>query len=149
TNGVGSCLVTRTPEVDALRIAVSRLARRLRNEGSGSESLSATGIAVLARLRREGPQTLQGLASAERIRPPSMTRIVDRLVELGHVTREPHPDDRRAVLVALASPGEEFLADTVRQRSSWLAERLGRLDAPDRDAIAAALPALQRLADAE
>lgn len=135
--------------MDALRIAVSRLARRLRNEGSGSESLSATGIAVLARLRREGPQTLQGLASAERIRPPSMTRIVDRLVELGHVTREPHPDDRRAVLVALASPGEEFLADTVRQRSSWLAERLGRLDAPDRDAIAAALPALQRLADAE
>lgn len=141
--------MTRTPEVDALRIAVSRLARRLRNEGSGSESLSATGIAVLARLRREGPQTLQALASAERIRPPSMTRIVDRLVELGHVTREPHPDDRRAVLVALASPGEEFLADTVRQRSSWLAERLGRLDAPDRDAIAAALPALQRLADAE
>lgn len=136
-------------DVDALRIAVSRLARRLRNEGSGSDTLSATGIAVLARLRRDGPQNLQALAVAEHVRPPSMSRIVDRLVELEHVTREPHPDDRRAVLVALASAGESFLADTVRQRSGWLTARLDRLEASDRDAILAALPALQRLADAE
>ncbi|WP_232548501.1 MarR family transcriptional regulator [Propioniciclava soli] len=135
-------------EVDALRAAVSRLARRLRNEGSGSDTLSATGVAVLARLRRDGAQTLQALAAAEHVRPPSMTRIVDRLVEMGLVTRAPHPDDGRAVLVRLGEPGASFLADTVRQRSAWLTERLGALDAADADALRAALPALQRLADA-
>ncbi len=132
-------------QVDALRAAVSRLGRRLRNEGSGTAPLSATGIAVLGRLRREGPMTLQALAAAEHVRPPTMTRIIDRLADLGMVTKQPNPHDRRSTIVHLHQAGEDYVADTVRQRSVWLANRIATLSPDEADALARAIPALQHL----
>lgn len=131
--------------MDALRTAVSRLARRLRNEGSTTTPLSATGIAVLGRLRREGPMTLQALAAAEYVRPPSMTRIVDRLAELGMVSKQPNPNDRRSTLVHIHRVGDDYIADTIRQRSVWLTSRIAELTPEDEDDLRRALPALQRL----
>ena len=133
-------------QVDALRAAVSRLARRLRNEAPTARPLSATGIAVLGLLRREGPTTLQALACAEHVRPPTMTRIVDRLVEMGMVTKQPNPDDRRSTIVHLDPTGADYLAATVRQRSTWLASRIDTLTEEERKALSHAIPALQKLA---
>jgi DNA-binding MarR family transcriptional regulator len=132
-------------QVDALRAAVSRLARRLRNEASSTRPLSATGIAVLGRLRREGPTTLQSLAAAEHVRPPTMTRIIERLAELGMVTKQPNPDDRRSTIVHLHPNGDEYLAATVRQRSQWLTGRIETLTDEEREALSRAIPALQKL----
>ena len=132
-------------QVDAVRAAVSRLARRLRNEGSSTRPLSATGIAVLGRLGREGPTTLQSLAAAEHVRPPTMTRIIERLAELGMVTKQPNPHDRRSTIVHLHQAGEDYVADTVRQRSVWLANRIATLSPDEADALARAIPALQHL----
>lgn len=134
-------------QVDALRTAVSRLGRRLRTEGSGASPLSATGVAVLGRLRREGPMTLQALASAEHVRPPSMTRIIERLAELGMVTKQPNPHDRRSTIVHLHPAGEDYVADTIRQRSVWLTRRVTSLPQEEAEALARAIPALQRLAN--
>lgn len=135
-------------QTDALRVAVNRLARRLRNEGSGANTWSATSLAVLGLLRREGAQTIRALAAAEHVKPPSMTRIVDALADAGFVVRQAHPDDGRSVLVELTDGGRQHIATTIDARSAWLHERLATLDEADRAALAAAIPALQRLGEA-
>ena len=136
-------------DISTLRAAILRLARRLRNEGSGDDTLSATGVAVLGRLLRDGPQTLQVLATGEHVRPPSMTRIVDRLVELELVSRATHPDDGRRVLVALTDAGRTFLDDTRARRTQWLAAQIALLDPADAEALRGALGALQHLGEAQ
>lgn len=134
-------------EIDQLRAGVMRLSRRLRNAAAGAGTMSATGLAVLGRLRREGPLSMQSLADGEHVRPPSMSRLVDRLCELGYVARSAHPTDRRSVLVTLTDAGLDFLKDNQRQRSSWLAEQVARLEPEDAEALRRAIPALMQLGE--
>ncbi len=39
------------------------------------------------------------------------TKVIDRLEELGHVTRRPDPDDRRATLVEITDSGRQARAE--------------------------------------
>src|SRR5882757_5004339 len=85
-----------TTLASGLRLAVARLARRMRQEGmSEGDDVSPSRLAALATIEARGPITLGELAAAERVRPPTMTRIVAYLDDQGLVIREPHPDDRR------------------------------------------------------
>lgn len=61
-------------------------------------------------LQLGGPQTQRQLAEALAVTPRNVTGLVDALVETGFVTREPHPDDRRAVHVTLTGLGTETMA---------------------------------------
>src|SRR6266536_1870937 len=83
----------------ALRISVSRLARRLRVERLVPElaepALSDTKLAALATLERHGAMTPGELAEHEKVQPPSMTRVIAALVDWQLVARAPHPTDRR------------------------------------------------------
>lgn len=145
--------------VGTLRAAVLVLSRRLRHqvgssgagEGAGSadqaDEVSATEVAVLARVRRCAPITPSDLARAEHVRPPSMTAILERLVQLGLVRRDPHPHDGRRVLVSLTPEGETFLERTRAVRTRWLAGQFDQLDAADQAALTAAAGALARLAE--
>jgi len=58
-------------------------------------------------LHYRGPSTQQTLAKALRVTPRAITGLVDALVESGFVTREPHPDDRRATLVTFTKLGQK------------------------------------------
>jgi len=132
--------------VSALRHAVAVLARRLRNQSSGDE-LSATELAVLGRVRRDGQHTPGQLAKAEHVQPPSMTRIVERLEFAGYLHREPHPDDGRQQLISITEGGLDFVVRTRERRNQWLADQLAQLTGAERASVLAALPALARLAD--
>ena len=81
----------------------------------------------------------------ERVQPPSMTKIVARLEELGYATRAPHPQDGRQVIVTISAAGAGLLEDDRRRRDAWMAQRLGVLDADELAALRAALPALDKL----
>lgn len=87
-----------------LRVALMRTARRLRVEKS-SEAITDAQYSVLASLDCDGAQTPRSLADREHVQPPSMTRIVNALVEAGLVTRTDHPDDGRQVLVEITEAG--------------------------------------------
>src|SRR4051794_39111296 len=80
-----------------LSLAVLRLARQLRFRRPDSP-VSLSQLSALATLGKEGPMTPGALAFRERVRPPSMTRVIASLCELGFVDRGPHPDDGRQVL---------------------------------------------------
>lgn len=129
-----------------LRVAVMRTARRLRAEKSDAD-ITDSQYAVLGVLDRHGPQTAAALAAHERIRPPSMTRIVTGLLEAGLVERTAHPADGRAQLVALSDHGRAAVAETRRRRDEWLCHQLAQLSADDRAVLARSVAVLQRLAE--
>ena len=128
----------------ALAVSVTRLARRLRQE-RGTD-LTANQLSVLGLLRREGPLTPGMLAAAEGVQPPSMTRTVACLADLGMVSRQAHVSDGRQVVVQLSEHGEKLLADERRRRDAWLARRLRELDPADREVLRRAAAVLDGLA---
>ncbi|MFC8731145.1 MarR family winged helix-turn-helix transcriptional regulator [Luteimicrobium sp. NPDC057192] len=121
---------------------------RLTREMSTAGDLSSTAASVLYRLARSGPSRVTDMAHAAGVSQPSMSQLVGRLEQDGLVDRAVDGDDRRAVLVAISDPGRAVIGARRAQRAALFDEALGRLDDGDRVAIAAALPALDRLVDA-
>jgi DNA-binding MarR family transcriptional regulator len=132
----------------ALRISVSRLARRLRAErlAKGLEpGLSDTQLAALAALERHGDMTPGELADHEKVQPPSMTRVIAALEERGLVMRGPHATDRRQVVLTATQAGREVVQQSRRLREAWLAKRLHELTPQERATLRAAAPILEKL----
>lgn len=69
-----------------------------------------------------------GLAECERVRPPSMTRVIASLCELGLVVRAAYPVDGHQVLVSVSTAGVELIQAERRASQEWLMQRLARLD---------------------
>ena len=129
----------------ALRVSVMRLARRIRLERS-SEDLSFNQLSVLGTLRRSGELTLGELAAIERVKPPSITRTVNGLVDAGLVARRPHATDGRQVMVDLTDQARTVLDEDRRRRDLWLAQRLDELVPADRQLLRRVAPLLDLLA---
>lgn len=128
-----------------LRHAVMRVSRRIRQERSVDDVTSGQ-YSVLAGLDIHGPLTPRELATHEKVQPPSMTRTVAALEELGLVDRTAHPTDGRQVLVALTEQGGLVVRETRKRRDAWLARRLAELSVADRAVLAEAATILSRVA---
>jgi DNA-binding MarR family transcriptional regulator len=130
--------------VASLRMGVMRLARRLRHERSGND-LTLTQLSALGALNRLGPLTIGELASADNVKPPSMTRTVNCLEELGLVSREAHETDGRQVVVALTPKAQAVLAADRERRDAWLKDHLADLSEADRRILRKAAPLLDQM----
>jgi DNA-binding MarR family transcriptional regulator len=129
-----------------LSLAVMRLARQLRFRRPES-SVTLSQLSALATLAKDGAMTPGALAVKERVRPPSMTRVIASLVDLGLVVRASHPADGRQVLVAVSEAGAG-LVDSERQASQeWLRGRLATLDSEDRGVLLRAADLMTVLVD--
>lgn len=137
-------LTTTAALASELRVAVMRLARRLRQERPDT-ALSLNQLAALGTIERHGPMTPRELAEHERVQPPSMTRILAFLEERGLVTRAPHPSDGRQVLIALTDDARQLLREDRRRREAWLAKRLADLTRDERETLHAAAEILDRV----
>jgi DNA-binding MarR family transcriptional regulator len=126
-----------------LRLVVMRLSRRLRQHAPGGVTQSQ--LSALATIVVQGRITLSGLAEAERVQPPSITRVVDVLVGKGYATRTPSEEDRRVAWVAPTDDGRALIETVRRQRDAYLAQRLRTLTPDDRAVLARAAVLLQRL----
>jgi len=129
-----------------LALSVSRLARRLRQERRSD--LTATQLSALGTVLRHGPLTIGALAAYEKVQPPSITRTVNCLSELGLLRREAHPSDGRQVVLNMSEAGEDLLTAERRRRDAWLAERLRDLDPADKELLRRAATLLEELASA-
>jgi DNA-binding MarR family transcriptional regulator len=133
----------------ALRISVSRLARRLRVERLMPElaepALSDTQLAALATLERHGAMSPGDLAEHEKVQPPSMTRVIAALVDWELVTRTPHPTDRRQVILTVTPEGRSLVQRVRRRKEAWLARRLAELSPQERATLREAAPILEKL----
>jgi DNA-binding MarR family transcriptional regulator len=135
-----------TIDVARFRLAIVRLARRQRQQsGTG---LTPSLQSALAVVDVRGPLTLGELAAVERISPPTTTRIVAKLEQLGLVERTTDPDDRRVARVAVTEDGHRQLAESRDRRDTWLRGRLAELDPSDLATLVAAIEPLERLLEA-
>jgi len=127
-----------------LRLAVMRLARRLRQQSVGQ--VTASQHSALATVGARGPLSLGEMAAIEQIAPPSMTRIAARLEQVGLVERQVDPADRRIARLAITAAGASLLEETRTRRDLYLARCVQRFTEEERAVLAAALPLLERLA---
>lgn len=111
------------------------------------QRLSFTTLSVLHTLARRSPLRLGELTATEQVTQSAITQMVTRLENDGLVERRPDPRDGRAVLVHVTPAGAEVVAARRADRVARLAPILQRLSAEERSAIAAALPALRRVAE--
>lgn len=126
-----------------LFLAVGRLSRSLRQAGVPGPGHGA--ISALATLVNSGQLRLGDLAAKEGVAAATMSRIIASLVESGYVSRESDPVDRRAWLAKATEEGERLISGVRSTRVQELNRRLDRLSPEHRDALTAALPALEAL----
>lgn len=129
-----------------LRVAVNRLAYALRRPGAAPE-LTPSRYTALATLQKRGPLRAGDLAEAMGIARPTMSRLADALVGSGWATREPDPDDGRAMRLALSEPGRTLLDGLRQEATADLHADIAALPEADREALATALPVLTDLAE--
>jgi DNA-binding MarR family transcriptional regulator len=133
----------------AMRISISRLARRLRVErlglGGTETVVSDIQLAALAALERHESMTPGELAEHEKVQPPSMTRVIAVLEERGLVRRAPHATDRRQVVLTVTPEGRDLVQRVRRRREAWLAQRLQELSPEERQVLRDAAPILEKI----
>jgi DNA-binding MarR family transcriptional regulator len=135
------------PDLDAARLrqAIARLSRRLRRHQLAG--LTPTQLAALYTVDQAGPLRLSDLAAAEGIAPSTLTRLVSVLEERGYVQRCAVAGDARASKLTITPQGHDVL-DRIKQESiTALAGGLAGLSPGELATLAAALPALEQLAE--
>jgi DNA-binding MarR family transcriptional regulator len=121
-----------TEQAARLRLAIVRMARRLRQEAAGAGAeLTPTAGAALATVERHGPLTPSELAEIERVKRPTATRILRVLADAGLVERAQDPADGRSWVVSINSAGRERLRRLRSRKNAYLARRMRAL--PDED----------------
>lgn len=126
-----------------LRLAVTRLARRMRQQSDAGISVSL--LSALSAIERSGRITLSDLAAVERVQRPTMTRISAGLEEAGLAVREPDPDDGRVARLSATAEGRRLLDRSRRRKNAYLARKLRGFSPDDLHAVERALPLLERM----
>ncbi|GAB2976872.1 MarR family winged helix-turn-helix transcriptional regulator [Nocardioides montaniterrae] len=129
-----------------LYVAMVRLLRDLRRSAP-KEGVAASGLSALYALSRLGPCRASALAEFEGVSAAAVTRIVDRVCELGYAERSADPDDGRAVLVGLTAAGRKVVAAGAEARISDVRRRIGTLPAVDQARLAELAPLLHHLVE--
>jgi DNA-binding MarR family transcriptional regulator len=128
---------------DAFHSAAIHLLRRVRrvDEASG---LTAARLSALSVLVFGGPTTLGGLARAEQVSAPTMSRLAAGLERDGLATREAHAEDARSVVVSATPTGRDLLVQGRERRISELAGLFAGLSAAELDVLAQAAVLVER-----
>jgi DNA-binding MarR family transcriptional regulator len=139
------------PQTDAdrtarLRAVIGRLGRRLRQTSAGSE-LTPTQTSVLFTIVRLGPLGLGEVAEIESVNPTMLSRITAQLCDAGLIHREASPGDRRAALVKATPAGKKMRERIHKERTAALGAHVESLSEEQREALWAALPVLEELAE--
>ncbi len=129
----------------ALRVAVTRLHRRLRQQSLGD--LTPSQSSALASVSHMGEPTLGELSEREQVQPPTMTRVVTALEAAGLVVREVDPADRRVVRVRLTPSGRRMLQRVRSSKTAYLARRIDALGPDDRRTLDDAVRLLEHLVE--
>ncbi|MCA1834478.1 MAG: MarR family winged helix-turn-helix transcriptional regulator [Actinomycetota bacterium] len=134
---------TDTELASRLRLAVMRLARRLRQQTA--DPVTPSQISALATVEAKGPITLGDLAGLEQVQPPTMTRIVAALEQEGLVVREIDAGDRRIARVSVTPAGHRLLERSRGRKTAYLSHRLKSMSEEERELVERSLPLIERL----
>jgi DNA-binding MarR family transcriptional regulator len=129
---------------DQLHGAAIRLLRYVRKEDTAS-GVTGAQLSVLSVLAYGGPQTLGALATAEQVKPPTMSQLVSALEQLELVSRKPL--DRRSAEISLTRKGRQLLEAGRKRRLARLTKALDRLPAEQIDKLGQAAGLIVAITD--
>ena len=129
---------------EALHSGAIRVLRMVRVEdaqaGIGPAQLSALSVLVFA-----GEKTVGELAALEQVQPPTMSRIVDGLVQRKLVERVSSANDRRSVQITATPAGRKLLLAGRDRRVRALAKRFEALTKKEVETLLAAAEIMSRI----
>ena len=107
------------------------------------------GARVLSVLDEQGPLTVTQLAAAYSCSQPTMTGLVNQLLERGWAAKAPHPTDTRAALVTPTEAGTTELARVRRLNGEEIAAQLEQHPTLTADELRTAVTVLRALAQSD
>jgi DNA-binding MarR family transcriptional regulator len=128
---------------DHLHSTAIHLLRLVRVQDAAS-GISPARLSALSVIVFGGPISLNDLARAEQVRPPTASRIVDALEAEGLARRRVNEQDRRAVLIEATEKGAAMLKQGRKRRVKFLASHLSCLSRAELREIERALQAVQK-----
>jgi DNA-binding MarR family transcriptional regulator len=129
---------------DALKLLMREIRRDVERHTSG---LSLTQAMLLGAVSHQPGIGVAELARMKDVRTPTMSAQVKALEEAGLLERgAPDPEDRRRTGLQLTAAGQAITDEMHAQRLDWLVQRVNRLDAAQKAALAAAIEPLKLIA---
>jgi DNA-binding MarR family transcriptional regulator len=128
---------------DRLHSTAIHLLRQIRVQDAAT-GLAPARLSALSVLVFGGAMSLNKLAQAEQVRPPTMSRIVDALESEGLIRRTVNSQDRRAIVLEATEKGAAILWQGRKRRVKFLAKHLSRLSEEERKKIDDAIVAVQK-----
>jgi DNA-binding MarR family transcriptional regulator len=135
-----------TEKIIRLQQQVSQVMGQYTPEAWMDLSLTIVQLKSLFFIDFEGSTNFRKLAVALGVTPPDVTRIVDRLVEQGLVSRRENPEDRRMLLLQATEKGKALLARLKQSKTTHMYHILAQLNIEEIETLAEGLTALARVA---
>jgi len=134
-----------------LAVAVKRLRGRFREAAwAGGVELPIAQVAVIKRLRNDGPSTASALAAAEHVTHQAITQTLAALKRAGLVRSAKDPSDGRKSVISVTRAGNRLFESAIASRDVWLARSIESVVLPrERAAFEKSIELLERLADAD
>jgi DNA-binding MarR family transcriptional regulator len=139
------------PQAIRLALAIKRLGGRFREAAwAGGVELPIAHVAVIKRLRNDGPTTASALAAAEHVTHQAITQTLAQLKRRGLVRSAADPTDGRKSVISVTPAGNRLFESAIASRDAWLARAIERAVAPrERATLEESIKLLERLADAD
>jgi DNA-binding MarR family transcriptional regulator len=139
----GSARATDREIADRLHSAAIHLLRRVRRTDTltGIPAAQLSALSVLM----GGPRTLGEMATAEQVRPPTMSTLVRDMERAGLVRRSGDADDARVVRLEMTPKGRRLLAKGREMRIADIERRIRRLRPDEAGTVADAVAIVERM----
>jgi len=144
---MAATLITPDQCADSIMTVVPAVTRFLRASirSHGKPHLSLSQLRVLYFLQRRSQSSLSAVADYLDVTRPTMSAMVDRLVQRGLVHRSPDPSERRRIILSLTPEGTATMERVYRATQQTVADRLEALSAAQLNQISAGLALLSTL----
>lgn len=119
--------------------------RRNVHTNHAPDGIPQSQLAILSELVAHGPARVSDLAASLRVRQPSITVTVHRLITRGLVTRWARSIDRREVHIDITGQGRSVHRNALAAQDARTAVALAQLSKQDREALRRALPLLEKV----
>ena len=127
-----------------LYFAAIHLLRRLRKADDGM-GLSRAQLSAISTLVSKGEMNLSQFAEAEGVRPPTITRLVQRLEADGYLIREESPTDGRVNTVRHTTKAWTMLEKGASRRAEVLSQAMSSLSGREIETLERAVGIIERI----
>jgi len=110
----------------SIRDLVTRMNRRLRKQFSNPEQLSVAELNVIQLLIDNKQLLPSELCTQLNLSSQYVSQVLNRLTELGYISRQAVSSDKRKSYAVITTKGNEWLADSRKEREEWLAMAISK-----------------------